>query len=290
MNNRTLARARDSAYANLIRAVIGSIARLFGQPVTPASIEVVRSTTQPIIATTREVVRDLVYRDYVQVIDRTNPVDPLELNRFTDELWRSSIEKAVEDHDRFDTAAFEQIGLSADYWTRDAEWGQAVDVSKKDPRLGRIARVDPIPPTCPLCTLMNSRGPVYVSQESFARTLHTGDTCEPVFVPVGTDDYPGKDHTDLARGRYERAVKAAPNGSTEAILEALRDQEPNRPPGRTRRAVTTVVKDTRDSELKQIRARIAALESINPTTESAIKYKREQLARNQKLLSDLESN
>jgi hypothetical protein len=289
MNNRTLARARDSAYVGLARAVIGAITRWFGQPVTPATIEAARVATQPIIATTRGVVRDLVYRDYVQVIGGTDPVDRLELHRFTDELWQSSIEKAVEGHDVFDTSSIEQIGLSADYWTRDAEWGQAVDAAKKDSRVGRIARVDPIPPTCPLCTLMNSRGPVYVSEESFARTLHTGDTCEPVFVPAGVTDYPGKDQTDVARERYKRAVEAVPNGSANAILQALKDQEPNRPAGRTRRRIVAEVHNARESELKQIRARIAALESINPTTQSAIKYKREQLVRNQKLLSDLES-
>jgi hypothetical protein len=290
MNNRTLARARDSAYVNLARAVIGAVSRWFGHPVNPETIEQVRAATQPVIATTRNMVRDLVYRDYVQVIDRSDPVPPLELNRFTDELWQSSIEKAVEGHDIVDTASVEQIGLSADYWTRDAEWGQAVDAAKNDSRVGRIARVDPIPPTCPLCTLMNSRGPVYVSEESFSRTLHTGDTCEPIFVPRGAINYPGKEHTEAALARYKKAVEAAPNGSTDAILEALRDQEPNRPAGRTRRRIVTEVKDARESELKQIRARIRTLESINPTTDSAIKYKREQLARNQKLLSDLESH
>lgn len=290
MNNRTLARARDSAYVNLARAVIGALSRWFGQPVNPGTIEQVRATTQPIIATTRTIVQDLVYRDYVQVIDRSDPVPPLELNRFTDELWRSSIEKAVEGHDMFDTASVEQIGLSADYWTRDAEWGQAVDAAKNDSRVGRIARVDPIPPTCPLCTLMNSRGPVYVSEQSFSRTLHTGDTCEPVFVPVGVEDYPGKDQTDIAKARYLEARKATPNGSADAILKALKEQEPDRPVGRTRKLVTELVSTSRESQLSNIRGRISRLERSNPTTESARRFRQEQLTQNQKLLSDLESH
>jgi hypothetical protein len=289
MNNRTLARARDSAYVGLARAVIGAISRWFGQPVTPVTIEAARAATQPIIATTRGVIRDLVYRDYVQVIGGTDPVDRLELHRFTDELWQSSIEKAVEGHDVFDTASIEQIGLSADYWTRDAEWGQAADAAKKDARVGRIARVDPIPPTCPLCTLMNSRGPVYVSEESFSRTLHTGDTCEPVFVPAGVTDYPGKDQTDIALDRYKRAVKSAPNGSADAILRALKEQEPDRPPGRTRQRITELVSATRETELSNIRSRIARLERSNPTTATARRFRQEQISLNQKLLADLES-
>jgi hypothetical protein len=290
VNNRTLARARDSAYVNMARAVIGAIARIFGQPVTPVSIEAARAATQPIIVTTREVVRDLVYRDYLQVIDNSDPVEPLELNRFTDELWQSSIEKAVEGHDLFDTASIEQIGLSADYWSRDAEWGQAVSVAQQDPRVGRIARVDPIPPTCPLCTLMNSRGPVYVSAESFARTLHTGDTCEPVFVLPGATDYPGKEHTDIALARYEKAVKAAPNGSADAILQALKEQEPDRPPGRVRRLVTAEVDAVRSDQLSDTRNRISRLERLNPTTDRARRFRDEQLSQNRKLLTDQESH
>lgn len=289
MNSRTLARARDALYLNLTGVVVRSLARFFGLPVTPDSIEQVRAATQPVISTGRERVRSLVYRDYTEVIGGIDPVDPLELNRFTEELWRSSIEKATEDSEVFDDEAIEQIGLSADYWTRDAEWGQAVDATKNDDRVGRIARVDPIPPTCPLCTLMNSRGPVYVSTESFARTLHTGDTCEPVFVPVGTEDYPGRVHTDLALDRYKRAREAAPNGSAEAILKALKDQEPDRPSNRVRNLVQQNVQAAKTDQITTIRNRIASLERANPTTESARRLRDQQLAADRGILSALEA-
>lgn len=290
MNSRTLAIARDALYLNLSGVVVRSLARFFGLGVTPDEIERVRAVTQPTIAAGRERVRSLVYRDYVQVIDSEDPVDPLELHRFTDELWTSSIEKATEDHETFDDEVIEQIALSADYWARDAEWGQAVDISKKDARLSRIARVDPIPPTCPLCTLMNSRGPVYTSVDSFVRTLHTGDTCEPVFVLVGSDDYPGKEHTELALDRYKRAVKSAPNGSTKEILKALRDQEPDRPVSRVKSAVQENVRSARADQIRVIRARVNALERSNPATESARRLRDQQLATDRQTLSALEAD
>jgi hypothetical protein len=290
MNNRTLARARDTLYARMASLVVQSVARFFGLPITAELLEQVRATTQPVVSTTRESVRSLVYRDYVQVIDNSQPVEPLQLNRFTDELWAASIEKAAEDHEVFNDSVVEQIGLSADYWSRDAEWGQAVDVSKKDDRVGRIARVDPVPPTCPLCTLMNSRGPVYVSEESFVRTLHTGDTCEPVFVLAGSDDYPGREHTELALERYKKARRSAPNGSADAILKALKEQEPDRPPSRVRTEVRTAVTSAKKDQARQIRSRIESLERTNPTTGRARQLRDEQLTRDRATLSALEAD
>jgi hypothetical protein len=232
VNNSGFRRARDSLFDQLTRLTVRSLIRLSGLPIDSRTLEIARRSTQRIVDTARTRGRDLAWRDYALVVG-SDPIERLELNRFTEELWAGSIEKATEDHETWNDEAIREIALKADYWARDAVWGQRVDAAKKDPRVGRVARVDWNPPACPFCTLLNSRGPVYISESSAMRTLHIGDECDLVFVPRGTEEsYPGKESTDQALSAYKDAVKAVPTGSPDAIMAELKKQQPDRPVGR----------------------------------------------------------
>lgn len=241
MNNSGFRRARDTLFSQLTRLMVRSLVSFVGLPIDPRTLGLARKSTQRIVDTARTRGRDLAWRDYALLVG-SDPVERLELNRFTEDLWTTSLEKATDGYETWTEDVVQEVALKADYWARDAVWGQRVDAAKKDPRVGRVARVDWNPPACPFCTLLNSRGPVYISESSAMRTLHTGDECDLVFVPAGTeDDYPGKESTDQALSAYRDAVKSAPNGSPDVIMAELKKQQPDRPIGRIKSNIQTTL-------------------------------------------------
>lgn len=288
MNSSKLFAARNKLYPKIVQQVIHSISRFMGQPVTPELVQSLLKATKPVVDQGRSLARDIAYRDYVEFIQKSQPVPKLQLNRFTDELWQASLEKATQDAQTLTDTAVQEIGMKADYWARDAEWGQRVHSAKQDTRIGKVARVDFNPPSCPFCTLLNSRGPVYLSNDTAARTLHAGDECSLVFVGKGAKDYPGKASTDAAKARYEDAVKATPHGGTNAILKALNGQHPDRQSGRVQKNTRQAVEEARKQELHQAKTRLATLEKIQPKTDSAKAYKAKQIERNKQIIQTLE--
>lgn len=286
MNSETFLRARDNLYSRMATRLIKSLVPFLGTTPDRAAIAKV---TRPIVIAARQSAQIVAYQDYLKFIDNQNPIPKMDQNRFTDELWEGSIDKAIGEAEIFGSSEAETLTLSADYWARDAEWGQRVDSAKKDSRIEKVARVDFEPPTCPFCTLLNSRGAVYLSTESAMRTLHTGDTCTCIFVRPGEKNYRGSEHTKLAKDRYDAAVRSLGTAAnTTTILRALGDQDPNRPTGRVKKHVQDTVTDSVAAKVTQAKARIAALEKLNPKSDSAIKYRAEQLARNKDILRSLE--
>lgn len=294
MNTERYRTARNNLYLNLVRSVIRTMVPFLGQPVTPESTKRLSRATRGFVTTSRKMAQDIAYRDYLEFINREDPRPKLELHRFTEELWDAATEKAIEERESFTPDVAEQLALSADYWARDAEWGQRVDVAKNDDRIERVARVDFRPPTCPFCTMLNSRGAVYLSAESGARTLHTGDTCTLIFVAVGDEDYPGKESTDIALDRYKKAVeKLGEEGlpaNTSNVLKALKEQEPDLPMGVIRRTAETASKEASDNAVRDAKSKLAALEKMNPRSSSARATRDEAIARYQKTLEVLETD
>lgn len=285
MNDEKFLKARDTLYSRMASRLIKALVPFLGSAPDRAGI---KRTSRPFVIAARQSAQNIAYQDYVKFIGNQNPVPKMSLNRFTDELWSGSIEKAIGEAEVFGSDEVEKLTLSADYWARDAEWGQRVDSAKNDDRIEKVARVDFEPPTCPFCTLLNSRGAVYLSAESAMRTLHTGDTCTCVFVGPGVTNYPGAENTKLAKDRYDKAVKSLGSAAnTTTILAALGDQDPNRPTGRVKKHVQDTVTDSVAGKVTQAKARIAALEKLSPKSDSAIKYRDKELARNKDILSAL---
>lgn len=285
MNDEKLFQARTTLYERMASRLIRALVPFSG---LAPDINKLFKTTKPFVVAARAQAQQIAYRDYVKFV-KTDPVPKMEQNRFTDDLWRASLEKVVEDTDVFGTDQIEELTLKADYWARDAEWGQRVDSAKRDKRIEKVARVDFKPPTCPFCTLLNSRGAVYLSADSAMRTLHTGDTCTCVFVRKGETVYPGSETTKAAKDRYDAAVKKlGTRANTTTILKELGDQDPDRPTGRVKAHVQAQTQDATASKVREAKARIAALERIQPKSESATKYRDEQLSRNKDILRALE--
>lgn len=286
MNDEKLRQARTNLYLRMAKHLIQTVAPFLG---TKPDRKTLARVTRPIVQAARVQAQNLAYRDYVLFVENQDPIPKMEQNRFTDELWNGSIDKVMADTELFGSDQAEELALSADYWARDAEWGQRVDSAKNDPRIGKVARVDFKPPTCPFCTMLNSRGPVYLSAESAMRTLHTGDTCTCVFVGKDATDYPGIESTKIAKDRYDKAVKdLGTAANTTTILKALGEQNPDRPVGSVKANARKAAQDQTKSKVTEAKARIAALERVQPKSDSAIKYRDQQLARNKEILHALE--
>ena len=294
MNDEKLRKARDTLYLRTVSRVIQALGPFIGLPVTPGLAKRIARKTSPLVKAGRSNAQMLAYRDYLKFVNNEDPVPKMDLNRFTDELWENSVTKEIGEAEFFSTEAAEGVGMSADFWSKDAEWGQRYDSAKRDKRIWKIARVDFEPPSCPWCTLQNSRGPVFHSADSYARTLHAGDTCTMVWVQQDDPDYPGKENTELAERRYKDAVssvnEAGGRATAENVLKALRDQEPDRAEGVAKRNARRAARAAAQSKVTQTKALISKLERQNPKSESAKARVAELLERNRKLLSVLETS
>ena len=289
MNNRGLRKAQERLYANLVTQVIRALIPFYGVKVSEQVRQVMAKSTYPLVTGARGMAQTNAYKDYLEFVDNQDPVPKLDMGRFTPKAWAGTIERLAEDDSVFDEGLATDIGMSSDTWARDAEWGQRYDSAKNDARIGRIARVDFEPPTCPFCTLLNSRGAVYLSAETAAQTLHAGDTCELVFVSNSLADYPGKVHSEQALERYKAAVKAVPNGGTSEILKALGEQSPDRPVGRVKSNALASAASSKASALADAKRVVSVLEKMNPSSASARTNRDAQLARNRDIIKALET-
>lgn len=287
MNTAKFRQAKELVYTNLVTQVAQKIAQFIGLPITPGLLKTLHKTTKPIVDAGRVKAQAVAYQDYLAFIKSKDPVSRLELNRFTDELWQGSLEKLTKDEDTFTPDIAVDVALRSDYWARDAEWGQRVDSAKKDDRIGKVARVDHEPPTCAYCTLLNSRGAVYLSGATAARTLHVADTCSLEFVAKGSTDFPGKALSLEAKAKYDEARKRADPPTTDNILRELNKAGSSDKTGRVKAHAQDQIAANSSSKLQEAQARVRTLEAIQPKSDSAKKYKEEQLAKNRQLISQL---
>lgn len=272
----------------MVTAVIRALVPFYGVKISDDILGQVSKATFPLIAATRGLTQNIAYRDYSEFVGGEDLVPKIELGRFTEKAWTGTVVRVTQDKEVLDQGLVEDLGMNADNWARDAEWGQRYDVAKNDDRIGRIARVDFEPPTCPFCTLLNSRGPVYLSIGTAAQTLHNGDTCELIFVARGSNEYPGSDHTKIAEARYKEAVKTAKSGNATEILKALGEQFPDSRTGRVKANVEKATESSKTEAVAKAKTAISVLEKINPSSASARTNRDAQLARNRDVLKALE--
>lgn len=287
MNTAKFRQAKELVYTNLVTQIAKKVALFIGLPVTPGLLKSLHSATKPIVDAGRVQAQAVAYQDYLAFIKSKDPVPRLKLNRFTDELWQGSLEKLTKNEDTFTPDIAVDVALRSDYWARDAEWGQRVDSAKLDDRIGKVARVDHEPPTCAYCTLLNSRGAVYLSADTAARTLHVADTCSLEFVAKGSTDFPGKALSLEAKARYDAARKRADPPTTDNILRELNKEGSSDKTGRVRQHAQDQVVANSTSKLHDAQARIRTLEAIEPKSDSAKKYRDEQLSKNRQLVAQL---
>lgn len=224
MNTEAFRRRADTVYERLMTSVVDRLLPFLGRSTAPETVAEIVRASGPVIRRARTLAQNQAYSDYVRVIERKDPIPKALLTRFTDEAWTGSVTKALGEEQSVTVRHVEDAAMAADWWARDAERGQRVHSAQNDPRVSRLARVDRNPPSCPWCTLLNSRGPVYHTEKTGNATFHKGDECELVLVKVGAEDWPGKQEADKALKIYRQAVDEL-GGSTErdAVIAKIRE-------------------------------------------------------------------
>jgi hypothetical protein len=151
------------------------------------------------------------------------------LVRFTDDVWLQSLEKTLLPDDSLTVLVTQehadQIVLSGEHWALDAERGSLIDYSIRDKRIMGWTRIDPIPPTCPFCTVLISIGPT--RSDPLKAHFHTGDTCEVRLVAPDQTDYDGAGQVAEAQAKYKQAVRLN-GGKTDlaGLVAALKKMDP----------------------------------------------------------------
>lgn len=285
MNKQPARTAAGRLYNRLVAATIKVLAPFLGVPVTPATGKELADASRALVTAARTSAQNLAYADYSAVVGGADLAPKLPLHRFTPQLWQDVVTREIGDFQHVTAEVIRGVGMQADSWARDAEWGTRYAVAAQDPRIDRVARVDFNPPTCPFCTLLNSRGAVYLSLESGAATLHLGDTCTLILVPSGAETYPGAEHTQEALRRYT-AAREAVGGDPKDIMRELGSVESA---GVVRKNVDAAVATAVQDQTKAVQKRISALERMSPRSESAKKYRDDQLAAHRNQLAILES-
>jgi hypothetical protein len=225
-------RVRKRVVERLTRAVRSALTPFSGRPLRPVVRRGIHSKTRPLVAGARSELlasANIQYRQFV----RDDPLPPPVLTHFSPEVWEQSLTKVLVtdtgevDPEEFSDEMIEEIERKADWWARDAERGALIDYTQRDDRIGRWARIDPEPPSCPFCVVLISRGAVYLSKEaagfSEIAKFHTGCTCTPVLVsPEEREEFQGSDLRLDALHEYRRAVEEARSGDINEIVAAMR--------------------------------------------------------------------
>lgn len=221
---------------SLSDAVAKALRPFVGKTVSKALTGQMADRTRPLVSGSRSVLQRSATRQYKTAIDGVKPVSQVKLERFDSDVWLESIEKNLDlDGDgeleiEITEEHVEKIIQSAEHWAVDAERGTLIDYTKRDDRFIGWARVDPLPPTCPFCTVMISTGFRYTNPKK--AFFHLGDTCEVRMVKAeDKDSYEGIEIVRAAEKKYNQAKKLAGSTDLSKLVQAMKSMD--NPEGQT---------------------------------------------------------
>jgi len=148
------------------------------------------------------------------------------LTRFTPPAWSGSVGKVLTVGDPVAVDHIEKLGRKAGWWAQDAERGTLIHYANNDKRIYAWARIDPVPPACPFCTILISRRAVYHTESAavLGQTgeFHPGCTCTAVLVSQDNlTSFEGYQQTQDALAEYRLARKHASNHDLAGIVAAM---------------------------------------------------------------------
>lgn len=224
---------RNRASETLTNALAKALRPFIGKTASKALVSLAGKRTAPYVRGARTTMSHLATRQYVTALEGAKPLKPTKLTRFNDDVWAQAIEKAILPEPDLSVTVTEehvqQIQRSGEHWALDAERGTLIDYAMRDKRFEGWARVDPVPPTCPFCTILISIGPTRT--DPVKAHFHAGDTCEVVLVPKGATDYEGVSQVRDAKAKYEQAVKL--NGGKTDLAGLVKQLKTIDPEGQT---------------------------------------------------------
>lgn len=211
MTARSARKVRNRVSQTLTSKVVQFLVPYIGQTASADIAKKMAGRTGPLVRGARDVLAKSANREYREALGPDGkPFKPVVLNRFDEDVWIQSVEKALlNEADSLEVEItknhLEDIARKADHWAKDAERGTLIDFAMRDNRFEGWARIDPEPPTCPFCTVLISIGPKRTDPNQ--AHFHIGDTCEVQLVLKGQEDYPGADQVKAAEEKYKQAVR-----------------------------------------------------------------------------------
>lgn len=204
---------RKTAAQTLSNALGRALRPFVGKTLSKALVGALGTRTAPYVLGARSTMSRLATQQYVTALEGAKPLKPKKLTRFDEKVWLQSLEKKLlpeEGPDSVEVTVTEdhvsEVQRAGEHWALDAERGTLIDYAMRDKRFEGWARIDPVPPTCPFCTVLISIGPSRTDPQK--AHFHAGDTCEVQLVRKDQKDYPGADQVAEAKAKYEKAVKA----------------------------------------------------------------------------------
>jgi hypothetical protein len=201
---------RKTASQTLSDALGKALRPFVGKTLSKALVGNLSKRTAPYVRGARTTMSRLATQQYVTALEGAKPLRPTKLTRFDEKVWTQSLEKKFFPDDAVEVVVTEdhvsEVQRAGEHWALDAERGTLIDYAMRDKRFEGWARIDPVPPTCPFCTVLISIGPSRTDPEK--AHFHAGDTCEVQLVRKDQKDYPGADQVAQAKAQYEKAVKA----------------------------------------------------------------------------------
>lgn len=202
-------RVRKTASQTLTNALAKALRPFVGQTASKALVGQMGRRTVPYVRGARSTLSRSATQQYITALEGAKPLKPTKLTRFDDEVWLQSLEKTLIPEPNLAVTVTEEhvqeIQRSGEHWALDAERGTLIDYAMRDKRFEGWARIDPVPPTCPFCTVLISIGPKRTDPTK--AHFHKGDTCEVILVPKGDNDYEGADQVKAAEAKYKQAVR-----------------------------------------------------------------------------------
>lgn len=246
-------RRRVKTSKAMMRKVVRVVLRYLGQPASPGVIESIARATFPAVSAGRAEYQGFAvagYRAFMRANDRV-PIEPPPIRDYKAEDWRKAVERVAESHPVVGRKFAIAVSVRSDLHARNAERNQGVAFAVHDEQIAGWARIDRIPPTCPLCRLTISRGPVYSSADAAGgdtNTYHGGCTCEVVYVLKGQEDsWDGIEYYRAEVARYKAATKGKRGPEVQrAWRRAVATANKQAETGDTLRAAQSVVNTERN--------------------------------------------
>jgi hypothetical protein len=200
---------RSTTSQTLTNALAKALQPFVGRTASKALVGIMGKRTAPYVRGARSTMSRLATQQYITALEGAKPLKPAKLTRFDDTVWFQSLEKKILPDDAVEVTVTEdhvaEIQRAGEHWALDAERGTLIDYAMRDKRFEGWARMDPVPPTCPFCTVLISIGPTRTDPQK--AHFHAGDTCEVVLVKKGRTDYEGADQVKAAGEKYKQAVR-----------------------------------------------------------------------------------
>lgn len=207
-------RQRDSLSRKYLLRLARLILPFIGAPLTKVILDQIAKVSFEDLVSLRRGYRVLAAQAASHQLGRDQVISLPAIREYVVQDWRKAVGRAFHEDAATPGALVDRAGVSralvrADLHGRNAERNTMIAVALAEDEVAGWARVDWVSPTCPLCRITISRGPVYTSKQAAGgdgNVFHGGCTCVQVLVLRGQENsWPGRELYLAEKQRYKDA-------------------------------------------------------------------------------------